>query len=183
MSLPNPSDTQGILQKCFDPSNNALRISSASDLIYIPANSLAAAAGTPTIVVTNDWPRAQFADGVTTTMVGTFSPPPTWSRMSMGFWFTSTVGSNAQRWRLAMKEARAFQDNMADAYEQDVTATQTIFTANVVHKGSDQILNYTLIPGGLGGSHYQFLISRIGADGADTNTGIGELFGVYAAKA
>ena len=176
-------DLQGIFQSVHDPANNALRISSAPDVIYIPVNSMAVHTGTPTIVVTNDWPRAQFADGATTTMVGTFSPPPTWSRMSMGFWFTSTVSSNNQRWRLAMKEARAFQDNITDAYEQDVSATHTIFTAGIMHKASDQILNYTLVPGALGGSHYQFLISRIGADGADSNTGIGELFGVYAARA
>lgn len=176
-------DEQGILQSVFDPTNNALRINSSPDLIYIPVNAMAAAAGTPTIVVTNDWPRAQFADGVTTSMVGTFLPPPTWTKFSMGYWFTSTASSNAQRWRLAMKEARAFQDNISDAYEADVSATQTIFTAGVVHKGSDQILNFTQTLGGLGGSAYQFLISRIGADAADTNTGIGELFGVYAARA
>lgn len=176
-------DSQGILQQCFDSANNALRISSAPDVIYIPVNSMAAAAGTPTIVVTNDWPRAQFADGVTTTMVGTFVPPPTWSRLTMGFWFTSTVSSNNQRWRLAMKEARAFQDNISDAYEQDVSATRTIFTAGVVHKAEDQIPAFTMTPGALGGSAYQFLVSRIGADAADSNTGIGELFGVYAARA
>lgn len=176
-------ETQGILQSVFDPVNNALRITSAPDVIYIPVNAMAAAAGTPTIIVTNDWPRAQFADAVTTTMVGSFQPPPTWTKMSMGFWFTSTVGLNAQRWRLAMKEARAFQDGTADVYEADVSATQTIFTAEVIHKGSDQISAFTLSPGALGGSLYQFLISRIGADAADTNTGVAELFGVYAAKA
>ena len=171
-------DAQGILQACFDPARLALRTFSVADIIQFTPGDFITVAGAPTIVATNDYPRAQFADGVTTTVAVTFSTPAYWTAATAGFWFTSTVAGNNVRWRMALKKTALFIDNISAAFGADVSATVAApGTAGVLHS-QVQVPGINVSPQAFG-SYYTLILSRIGADAADTNTGTAEVPGIY----
>lgn len=178
-------ETQGILQACFDNVNNALRVTSAADIIYFPAHSLSTIAGTATEVVTNSYPRLSLPDAATTTIGTAFVVPPTWSTMNLGFYWTQeAAGAGNVRWELAVKKTDTFIDNINEAFASDqlvtlaAPGTQGVVTATTA---ADPVTNFSAI-GGAFGNCFAMTLSRIGADAADTYVGAVAVMGLYARR-
>lgn len=175
-------DTQGILQSCFDPATNSLRISSAGDTQSFPVGSLELIAGTRTLVVTNNVPRLSLIDGVTTSFGFTFWPPPTWANIGFGFWWTTdTAAAGNVRWRVAVKKHFNEVSNISAAFDADVSANIAVPTAGVVRATIDQVSGLSAGPGFFG-AMYTVVIERTGADAGDTHAGTAALLGAYARK-
>jgi hypothetical protein len=177
-------DAQGILQACFDPTNNALRVTSSVEGQFIQAQELALIAGARTDVVTNGVHRLAQADAATTTYSFAFLPPKWWGMMGIGFvWTKQTALSGNARWRVTMKKIDLFIDNISEANFADVVANIAVpATAGVPLYTIDQLVNLDCTPGAFG-TMYWGTISREGADALDTyNGGITELMGVIARR-
>lgn len=171
-------DTQGILQAVFDPARNALRIFSVADILQFSAQEFNTIAGAPTVVVTNDYPRAQFADGVTTTVAVTFSTPAHWTVATAGFWWTTTVSGGNVRWRMAIKKTSLFITNISAAFDVDSTLTVAAPGTAGLLSSQFHVPGINVSPAAFG-SYYTMILSRIGADGADSNAGIAEVPGIF----
>lgn len=179
MSLPNPSDFQGIMQRCFDSTNNALRITSAAESQFVGPEGLALIAGTRTLVVTNDVPRLSMVDGVTTTYGVSFLLPGYWTGADFGFYYTSSATDASNfRWRTAVKKHSTFIDNISEAFLSDVSTTLATPDVGVVTAEAQPIDNLNVTPD-VFGSLFTFIVSRLGADGADNSAASAELIGMY----
>lgn len=176
-------EIQGILQKVFDNVNNALRINSVPDFLSWHAGDFVTIAGAPTSVVTNGYPRTGLPDAATTTLGWTFYAPPTWLNFQMGFFWTPSVGSNNVRMEMAVKKTALAIDNVNEAFVNDTLATLGApATPGVVAYANDFLSATISNTGDAFGSIYAVNLSRIGADAADTNTGVVEICGAYARK-
>ena len=168
-------DANGVLASVFDLTNNALRVSAVNDAVSIGVPNMQTAA---TIVTTNDVTRIQFPDAATTSAWATLTIPSTWTQCNIGLIYSgSTAGTNPIRWRVAVKKLDIFLDLITEAFASDVFINQaTQATANQV-AAVNVISNFDVTPFALGDA-YSVLVQRIGADAADTYTGIGELIGI-----
>lgn len=176
-------DAQGILQACFDATNNSLRISGAgAELAFVGAGGLELIAGTRTLVVTNDVTRLSMVDAVTTTFGCTMFLPGYWSTAEFGFCYTSSVTAAGNiRMRAAVKKHALFIDNISEAFLGDNTLTIDAPDQGVVTTtASSPILTGINVAPDFLGSAVSIIVSRIGADAADTYTGNVELIGIYA---
>jgi hypothetical protein len=168
-------DLNGAIAQAFDQTNGAIRVSAVNDAVSLGPGSMITAA---TVVTTNDVPRIQFPDAATTTAYATLTIPNTWTACNVGLiWSGTTAGTNPVRWQVSVKKLDIFVDLITEAFFQDVflnAATQT--TANQV-KADNVIAAMDVTPFALGDA-YSVRVQRIGADAADTYTGIAELLGV-----
>lgn len=177
-------EMQGILQKVFDPANNSLRISGAnSDQVFVGAGGLELVAGTRTLVVTNDVTRLSMVDAVTTTFGFTVFLPGYWSTAEFGFAYTASVtGAGNVRMRMAVKKHALFIDNVSEAFLADASATYDAPDQGVINTtASSPILTGVNVLPDQFGSAFSVIVSRVGADAADTYTGNVELIGCYIA--
>jgi hypothetical protein len=168
--------TQEILNRVYDASENAIRVVAANEGIFFSPGELSTIAGAPTFPVTNGVPRVGFPDAATTTMGIVVGVPKWWDFMGVSFvWTGSTAGVNPVRWTIDVKKFNLFSDNISEAVFATATANvATIAAAGVLNYTIDQVANVNLTPFAFG-NVYSINISRIGADGADTYTGVAEL--------
>ena len=182
MSLANPSDFQGILQRCFDNTNNALRVTSAAESQFYGPEGIALIAGARTLVVTNDVPRLALVDAATTTFGTSFLLPNYWTAADFGFFYTSSAtAAGNYRWRIAVKKSALFIDNITEAFLVDNSVTLDAPDQGIVTQEIQPVDNLNASPD-VFGTLFTCIVSRIGGDAADTCTATAELIGIYARR-
>lgn len=173
-------EAQGILNSVFDSTNNALRVTAAGDFVYVGAGELELIAGARTLTVTNDVPRLTMVDAATTTFGCTMALPGYWTTADFGFHYTtSATAAGDIRWRMAVKKLHVFVDNISEAFLADVSATVDAPNQGVTFAQLNHLNDVNVTPEAFG-TLFSVLISRVGADAADTYTGSAELMGVFA---
>lgn len=174
-------DEQGILQRVFDSTNNALRISGVDAVgPFVGAGGLELIAGTRTLVTTNDVTRLSMANSVTTTFGCSLTLPTFWTSATFGAFFvtSATVASTSIRWRMAIKKHANFIDNISEAFLADNSVTVAAPNVGIVNFINPSPLTNINVTQDVLGSSFSIIISRIGADAADTYTGSAELIGI-----
>lgn len=163
-------ELQGLLNACFDSSENAIRVTSAFEGYFPPVGILSTIAGTPTLVTTNSVPRLSLPASGTTTVAYSFAPPKWWNFTGFGtVWETGTAGGNF-RLTLAVKKLAIGADNISEAALATTTYTLAAATVGVVQYDFDRLASVDTAPDAFG-SVYTVIITRLGDDAADTNTG------------
>lgn len=160
----------GLLNACFDSSENAIRVTSAFEGYFPQIGILTTIAGTPTEAVTNGVPRLSLPAAGTTTVAFNYAPPKWWNFSGFGLVWTTAVATNNFRLRLDVKKFHIGADNISEAVFATTTYTLAADTVGLVKYDVDRLAAINTIPDAFG-SVYTFSITRLGDDAADTNTG------------
>lgn len=155
------TESQGILQQCFDPVSKALRITSAGDLVVFGAASLHLGTG-PAIVTTNGVSRVALDALATESVFLTFTVPTSWQQVLVDiYWANEGAGAGNVRWQVSTK-ALINTDLVTEAATTNAS-TISAPAQNTV-KRSDALQTITTVTDAI----YAVQLDRLGGDGADT---------------
>lgn len=155
------TETQGILQACYDSTTKALRVTSAGDAVLVGPGDFILGTG-PAVVTTNGIARVALDGAATESVFFNFVVPTAWTAFVMDlFWSNETAGAGNVRWSIATK-VLINTDLLTEA--ATTTASTIAAPAQNVIKRSDAAQTITAVTD----AAYATQLSRLGGDALDT---------------
>jgi hypothetical protein len=168
-------DAQGVLSACFDPTNGALRVISASDRMLTPAKAWDGTAGyLPETAADANFPRWAFDAAVVERIKYVWTPPATWTAFNVAIMTVNESPFNTGNvtWRWKQTAVTLASNNPNAAPTLIATKTQAAPGANASDHFFLSATAHTIVPGAVFADmpEYCITIDRFASDGTDTCT-------------
>lgn len=171
---------QGLLNKVYDPTNNALRVSGSGDAFFLPPSAFKLLTGTPAESVVNGVQSWEMDAAVLEAVTASITLPMFWRNINIDIYHgtRSAVASANVRHRVTIKDL-ASGNLITEAAISDVSANVATPAQNAAARRSGHNSNIAVLEDSLIALVYE----RTATDAGDTYTADSSFFGLGVRRA